>query len=253
MCGRFALITPPDSLRKLLDFSNQANFSPNFSPRFNIAPTQPITIVKQVAGHREASLVTWGLIPAWLKPDRVEEMMKKPQHNARGETVSEKPFFKTSFQHHRCLIPADAFYEWNPKTRQPYCVRKCDQEPFMMAGIWAQWSGADGSEIESCAVITTVANETLSPVHHRMPVMVSSQNWDRWFTTAPQKSARLQELLVPAAEEDFAAYPIARDVNRVANDSSDLWRQVTPEQIADDQPEQENKKPTEQDGQMDLF
>ncbi|MGC6512810.1 MAG: SOS response-associated peptidase [Parvibaculales bacterium] len=224
MCGRFALTTPPESLRKLLDFTNQ----PNFPARYNIAPTQPVQIIRQPSGACELATVRWGLVPGWMKPEKVAESQQRPQHNARGETVAEKPFFKQAFAARRCLIPADAFYEWNPKSRQPFCVRRRDEAPFMMAGLWEFWEGADGSEIESCAVITTEANETLSEVHHRMPVMLEPGHWGDWLGAAGREVDSLVSLLRPAPETDFHAYPISKDVNKVSNDTSALWHETVP-------------------------
>ena len=243
MCGRYALITPPESLRKLLDFTNQ----PNFPARYNIAPTQPVQILRQPAGSRELATVRWGFVPSWLKPEQVAQS-QRPQHNARGETVAEKPFFRDSFAHHRCLIPADAFYEWNPKTKQPFCVRRRDGAPFMMAGLAAFWQGADGSEIESCAVITTQANETLSPIHHRMPVMLAQKDWADWLETPAGKAKNLQPLLTAAPEADFEAVAIDRAVNKLENDSPNLWQAVEVETKPREPAVTQKPNP-----QMDLF
>ncbi|MDD9841418.1 MAG: SOS response-associated peptidase [Alphaproteobacteria bacterium] len=229
MCGRFALITPSESLRQMLDFTNQ----PHFQPRYNIAPGQSIAIICQAASVRACVNAYWGLIPQWLKLPLKQSLKQKtkysPQHNAKGETVHEKPFFKNAYRYRRCLIPADAFYEWRKSDKQPFCVRRCDQEPFIMAGLWEESVDAKGQKITSCAIITTQANAALSPIHARMPVILESQNWDRWLTTAPQKAERLSELLIPAAEEDFAAYPISKAVNQLANDNYKLWQQASPQ------------------------
>jgi len=239
MCGRFALITPSDSLRQMLDFTNQ----PHFQPRYNIAPGQEIVIIRQAASVRESITAYWGLIPQWLKlpAKRLAKQKTKhsPQHNAKGETVHEKPFFKNAYRYRRCLIPADAFYEWRKADKQPFCVRRCDQEPFIMAGLWEESMDAKVQKIISCAIITTQANAVLSPIHARMPVILESKHWDRWLTTAPQKAERLSELLRPAFEEDFAAYPISKAVNQLANDNHKLWQQapsqLTEEQLAEEQ------------------
>lgn len=249
MCGRFALATPPEKLRQLLDFKNQ----PNFPPRYNIAPSQPVLAIRQPSGSREAALLQWGLVPGWMKPERLADTGNRPQINARGETVHEKPFFRDAYKHRRCLIPADAFYEWQRRpssAAQPYCVRRRDTQPFMMAGIWDLWQGADGSEIESCAVITTAANQTLTPVHHRMPVMLAQDHWESWLATPSHKSAAfssLSSLLVPAPEHDFTAYPVSKEVNKVSNDSAALLTETLP--VADKAKPEKKKS----DDQMDLF
>ena len=167
MCGRFALNSPPQALRELVDFSNLLNFP----PRYNIAPSQPVQILRATP-QTEMAMAQWGLVAPWLKPEQLKDKSNRPQINARAETVMEKPSFKNAFKRRRCLIPADVFYEWDRKTGQPYLIRRRDGQPFLMGGLWEIWNGADGSEIESCAIITVAANDTLSHFHHRMPSMI---------------------------------------------------------------------------------
>ena len=225
MCGRFALVTPPQALSDLVDFSNLLNFP----PRYNIAPSQPVNIVRATP-QNEMAMVQWGLVAPWLKPEQLREKNIRPQINARGETVMQKPSFKNAFRRRRCLIPADGFYEWDRKSGQPYLIRRRDGQPFFMAGLWEVWSGADGSEIESCAIITVAASATLSDFHHRMPAMILPRQADDWLHCPETRTASLQPMLRPAPANDFEALPIAKRVNKVAEDAADLWQEsrVTP-------------------------
>ena len=218
MCGRFALATPPEALRQLVDFSNRMNFP----ARYNIAPTQPVSIIRQVPAQ-EMALVSWGLVPPWLKPEQVEDKSSRPQINARAETVTEKPSFKNAFRRRRCLIPADAIYEWDRSVGQPYRIHRQDGAPFFMAGLWEIWSGADGSEIESCAIITTAANDALSAVHHRMPAVIDPAEAEAWLATPETQAETLLPLLGEAPQQAMTATPISKRVNKVSEDDAGLW------------------------------
>jgi len=237
MCGRFALVSPPETVRQLVDFINR----PNFPPRYNIAPTQAVAIVR-ASPQNELALAQWGLVPAWMKPEQVAERGSRPQINARGETITEKPFFKNAFRRRRCLIPADGFYEWDRKIGQPYLIHRVDQQPFFMAGIWEIWSGADGSELETCAIITVAANDRLASVHHRMPAMIAPQHAADWLHTPETQTDSVIPLLVPAPEPDFTTRPISRRVNKASEEGADLWRE---EHVAPDPPKTKR--------QLDLF
>lgn len=225
MCGRFALATPPEALRQLVDFSNRMNFP----ARYNIAPTQPVSIIR-AEPEQKMALVSWGLVPPWLKAAQVEDKASRPQINARAETITQKPSFKNAFRRRRCLIPADAIYEWDRKIGQPYRIHRLDEQPFFMAGIWEIWSGADGSEIESCAIITTAANDTLSDVHHRMPALIAPHQAADWLHTAETKAETLLPLLGDGLQTEMTATPISKRVNKVSEDDADLWQthRITP-------------------------
>ena len=218
MCGRFALATAPEDLRQMVDFSNRINFP----ARYNIAPAQPVSVIRAVPG-REMALVQWGLVAPWLKPEQVMDKAARPQINARAETITEKPSFKNAFRRRRCLIPSDGIYEWDRSIGQPYRIYRADGKPFFMAGIWEIWNGADGSEIESCAIITAAANDRLSPIHHRMPAVIEPQMAEPWLLTPETEAEKLLPLLQPAAEDVFTATPISKRVNKVVEDDADLW------------------------------
>ncbi len=241
MCGRYAITTPPDAMRDLFGYPEL----PNFPPRWNIAPTQPVPIVRSRGqGIRQFALVRWGLVPDWAR-----EVGPKPLFNARGETVAEKPAFRSAFKRRRCLVPADGFYEWKAdavQPKQPYLIRRCDRSPMAFAGIWEHWQSAEGSELESCSIITTCANATLAPLHSRMPVVLDQADWETWLDTSETLTGNAQDLLVPAPDDLLDAVPVSRRVNSVANDDATLQEGVDPEQAG------EQGKPGP-DTQMSLF
>lgn len=244
MCGRFSITTPPEALRALFNYVEQ----PNFPPRYNIAPTQPVPIVTLMNGKRHFKLVRWGLVPSWAK-----ELPKTVLNNARAETINEKPSFRGGIRHRRCLIPTDGFYEWQAKDsgpKQPYLIRRRDQQPFAMAGIWEDWLTADGSELDSCAIITTAANDTMAPVHARMPVILDPSDWDEWLDTAETRAKDAMKLLKPASNELLETIPISTRVNKVSEDDEGLLVfQEAPDKII----EKEKQPKKKNDDQLDLL
>ncbi len=222
MCGRFAITTPPEAVRSYFGYSEQ----PNFPPRYNIAPTQPIPVVRMNAGVREFVLVRWGLVPSWMK----QINPSKPLINARAETLLEKPSFKRAAMRRRCLLPADGFYEWQRckgAAPKPYFIRRKDGGLFALAGIWEHWQGADGSEIESAAIITTRANQTLAPIHHRMPVILDKATQERWLNVAEFSATEVYQHLKPADSDLLTAYPVSPRVNKVVNDDAELLEELS--------------------------
>lgn len=232
-------------MRNLFGYVEQ----PNFPPRWNIAPTQPVPVIRgDVDGQRHFVLVRWGLVPDWAK-----EVSTVPLFNARGETVAEKPAFRSAFKRRRCLVPADGFYEWHTTAtatgkgrKQPYLIRRRDRAPMAFAGIWEHWQSPEGSELESCAIITTSANATLAPLHHRMPVILAQRDWDIWMDTSERHTKEAQALIVPSADDLLDAVPVSTRVNAVANDDAGV--QAPPDE--EDTGKAESKKPNPQ---MSLF
>ena len=149
MCGRYAITTAPEAIRQLFRYLEQ----PNFPPRYNVAPTQPVPIVRMIEGKRQFALVRWGLIPAWVKDPRTFSLVI----NARGELVLDKPAFSNAMKYRRCLFPADGFYEWKREgeRKQPYFVRLKGGGPLAFAGLWESWMGPNGEEKETAAIVTT--------------------------------------------------------------------------------------------------
>ena len=208
MCGRFVRYSSWAELRQALRLLTVAELPPSH----NIAPTQQIFVAREHDGQREGVAMRWGLIPSWAKD------AKKPQINARGETVAEKPMFRSAFKKRRCLILADGYYEWKtigPKQKQPYFLRLKNGEPFTFAGIWETWKG-DGDAIDSCAIITTEANDLSRPIHDRMPVILRGTDADAWLDPDIADAKALVPLLRPFPAGEMAAFPVSSRVNKVS-------------------------------------
>ena len=200
MCGRYAVTSAPEAIRTLFAFAEQ----PNFPPRYNVAPTQPIAIIRLVNGKREFALVRWGLLPSWVKDPKNFSLLI----NARGESVMDKPAFKAAMKYRRCLVPADGFYDWKATgtRRQPYYVRAKSGQPLAFAGLWETWTGPNGEELETVAIVTTRANGTLAGIHDRMPVIVPPDDFDLWLNCAAVDAETAATLIVPAPDDLLEAY-----------------------------------------------
>jgi putative SOS response-associated peptidase YedK len=216
MCGRYTIVVTPQQLREIFDYPEQ----PNFPPRYNVAPTQPIPIVRLINGQRHFALVRWGLLPSWVKDPKAFSLLI----NARGETVHEKPAYKAAMKRRRCLIPADGFYEWQAggARKQPYYIRPKSGGPLAFGGLWETWIGPNGEELETTAIVTTTANETLKPIHDRMPVIIAPEQFDLWLGNGDEDTKAATGLIKPAPDELLEAIPVSADVNRVANDNPSL-------------------------------
>jgi putative SOS response-associated peptidase YedK len=213
MCGRFTLEKSIGSLGSLFHIQAVAEQP----ARYNIAPTQPIVAVRQSEEDREPELVMlrWGLIPAWAKEPAAMPLLI----NARSETAASKPAFRTALRRRRCLVPADGFYEWQQTAgrKQPFHMRRRDGAPFALAGLWERWEGPDGC-IDSCALLTTAANELMRPIHERMPVILDPPDYGLWLDPAVQDVELIQSLLRPYPAEAMIAYPVSPAVNNARND-----------------------------------
>lgn len=218
MCGRFTLTINPADLQDA--FSNY-NFPVRFAPRFNIAPSQPILAIPN-DNKLAADFFVWGLIPMWAKDPTIGSRLI----NARGETLAEKPSFRGSYRHKRCLILADGFYEWksvgDKKTKTPYYIHMQDRQPFAMAGLWDSWESPDGSSLKTCTIITTTPNELMETIHDRMPVILHPRDYAKWLDAAPQTPENLQPLIKPFNADAMSAYPVSTLVNKPANDTPEL-------------------------------
>ena len=212
MCGRYFLTTPGDVLAAELELESV----PEVEPRYNIAPSQPVAIVRAAGPGRELAQVTWGLIPGWAK----ERAIGNRLINARGETVAEKPSFRDAFRKRRCLIPADGFYEWKKLTtgKQPFVLRRKGGGPIAFAGLWSSWKNPESGEaFETCAIVTTTPNELAATVHDRMPVLLGTGARSTWLDSAAELEA-LSSLLAPSPAAEMEAYPVSRRVNDPGND-----------------------------------
>lgn len=218
MCGRYRL-----SRRKqiIAEHFDSASGEEDWSPRYNVAPTQPVPIIRQhpKEPRRELSLVRWGLIPWWAKDASGAARMI----NARSETAATLPAFRDALQSRRCIVPADGFYEWlrAGKTKQPYCFEVSDGELFAFAGLWERWKDAHGNVLKTCAILTTTPNSVTSAVHDRIPVILSPDAYDVWLDPGMSDVRAASELLKPYDARLMRSYPVSARVNSVANDDAE--------------------------------
>ena len=250
MCGRYTVIANPEALRALFGYDEQ----PNFPPRYNVAPTQPIAIVRLVDGKRHFALVRWGLLPSWVKDPKTFTLLI----NARGETVCDKPAYRAAMKRRRCLIPADGFYEWQKAgdRKRPFYVHAKSGEPLAFAGLWETWQGPNGEELETAAIVTTAANGTLKPIHDRMPVIVPGEAFDLWLNCTDVDAKTAEALIAPAPEGLLEAYEISTAVNRTANDNPKLLEPAgatPPEPVMPPAPRPRVKRAKKDSGQGALF
>ena len=254
MCGRFLITSPPAALRQMFGYLEQ----PNFPPRHNIAPTQPIPVIIRENGVRRFRLMRWGLLPAWVKEPAKFSLLI----NARAETVTERPAFKNAMERRRCLIPADGYYEWQTaeKRKRPCFIHRRDGAPIGLAGLAETWIGPNGEELDTVAIITAPASADLALLHHRVPVTIAPDDFDRWLDCGANDGKTAMALLSAPHEGEFVWHEVSTRVNRAANDDPQLILPMTPEESA----AQENsavKKPmprkpapvTSEDGQGSLF
>jgi len=214
MCGRFTLTRFPDEWTELLDL-------PDFEipdARYNVAPGQHILTIIRDPEHKNPlpQMLHWGLLPHWAKDSK---QMQRPI-NARSESAAAKPFFRSAMRHHRCLIPADGFFEWADKgaKRRPYYFRMRDKSPFALGGLWDRWHGPGDELIDSCAILTTGPNSVLKPYHHRMPVILDTKDFKTWLNPDIQSATDVEHLMTPYDPEVMEAVPVSTYVNSPRND-----------------------------------
>ena len=220
MCGRFTLFTPASRLAEV--------FLPGellaATPRYNIAPSQPVLAVRPsaAAGRREFTMPRWGLVPPWARDAAIGNRLI----NARAETVAEKPAFRRAFRERRCLIPADGFYEWKREgaVKRPFYIRMRDGAPFAFGGIWERWEGIRGEAVETCAILTTEPNDLLAPIHDRMPLILPPEEYGRWLDPSVRVPESLAPLLRPFPPGAMEAYPVGRAVNNPLTDGPSCIR-----------------------------
>jgi putative SOS response-associated peptidase YedK len=226
-----------------------------FPPRYNIAPSQPVAIVRNTPKHeREMALVRWGLIPAWVKDPRTFSLLI----NARGESVLDKPAFRNAMKRRRCLFPADGFYEWEHRgeRKRPYFVRLKGGGPLAFAGLWESWIGPNGEEQETAAIVTTTASRSIAHIHDRMPVIVPPEAFDFWLD--PKVDAQTATAVIqPARDALIEYYEVSRAVNRTENDTPMLVEPLrapeTEETAAALAKRVKKEKEKKDDGQASLF
>ena len=231
MCGRFRLSRRKQIVEEYFDTAISSE--EDWSPRYNIAPTQPVAVIRQNPKEpvRKLSLMRWGLIPSWAKdPFAAASMI-----NARSETASTKPAFRDALKSRRCLIPADGFYEWarTGKAKQPYCFEVNEGELFAFAGLWDRWKDAGGKSVETCSILTTTPNAVTSPVHDRMPVILDPDAYDVWLDPGMRNAAAVSELLKPFDARLMRSYPVSTRINSVINDDEACSAPVELAQVKD--------------------
>jgi putative SOS response-associated peptidase YedK len=214
MCGRYRLSRRKQIIEEHFD---SVSGEEDWNPRYNIAPTQPVPVIRQnpKEPRRELSLMRWGLIPSWAKdPSGAAKMT-----NARSETAAKIPAFRDAMKSRRCLIPADGFYEWQRigKTKQPYCFEIVDGKLFAFGGLWDRWKDPSGNWVKSCSILTTTPNAVTSGIHDRMPVILNPDGYDLWLDPGMGDVDALSELLKPS-DAPMRRFPISTRINYVAND-----------------------------------
>lgn len=204
-------------MRRLFGYGGPAL---NLPARYNVAPTQEMPVVRKGAESPRALVrMKWGLIPSWAKDASVASKMI----NARGETIAEKPSFRSAFAKRRCLIPADGFFEWSTRegAKQPYLIGFDDRRPFAFAGLWERWTGGEAPMV-TFTIVTTEATEALRPIHHRMPVILPPEAYDDWLNVDEVAPDAAQRLIGSFDAADFGARPVSNRVNNVRNDDPDV-------------------------------
>jgi putative SOS response-associated peptidase YedK len=246
MCGRYVITIAPDDLRTLLGYQEQ----PNFPARYNVAPTQPVPIIRVVEGERHFALVRWGLVPTWVKDPRAFSLII----NARGETVLDKPAFRHAIKRRRCLVPANGFYEWrrDGDRKRPCFVRLRSGQPMIFAGLWETWMGPNGEEVDTMAIVTTIASRSIAHIHDRMPVIVPPDAFAFWLDCANVDAQSATAIIQPTPDDQLEAYEVSTAVNHTANDAPDLIAPHTAPTEPEPAPKRA-RKPKSDDGQASLF
>lgn len=232
MCSRYSLTSPHEAVRAYFDYGNEHPFP----PRYNIAPTDPVAIVRRGARHaRELVLVRWGLIPGWVKdPGQFATLI-----NARSETLREKPSFRTALRHKRCLVPANGFYEWvgAKGAKRPHYIHRAEWRaeapddnvpPLAFAALYEDWLGPDGSEIETMAIITVPSNRVVGQLHDRMPALLQPDEFDAWLDVKSVRDHEAVQLLRPAADGALAVTEVSREVNSPRSEGEHLLQPANP-------------------------
>ena len=222
MCGRYALYGPVSRLRERFDAELEGF---DFTPRYNAAPMQWLPVIRQrPGGVRVLHLLRWGLVPSWAK----EEAIATKTINARGESVADKPSFRTAFRRRRCIVPINGFYEWQTVAggKQPFYIHPVGEEFFGLAGLWERWMRpADGESIDTFTLITTTANAAIRPLHDRMPVILAPADYAAWLSAGTALD-QVQRLIQPCPEGLLAAHPVSTAVGNVRNVGPELIRAV---------------------------
>jgi putative SOS response-associated peptidase YedK len=220
MCGRYALTA---TLERLVELFRLAGRRVNLPPRWNIAPTQDAPVIRLENGERKLEMLRWGLVPYWAEDPSVGNRMI----NARGETVAEKPAYRAAFRSRRCLVPADAFYDWpeEGKDKRPFLFRQADGAPFAFAGLWEKWVPKDGGVLESFTIVNCAAGPWMSRYHSRTPVLIMPADYEAWLDPAGDPV----KFIKPPPDDLLTATRVSTYVNKPANDDANCFTQALDE------------------------
>jgi len=220
MCGRFVLIANPDVIQTAFDLTTMPA---SLSARYNIAPTQPVAVITNEHPD-ELTFYKWGLIPSWSKDMTAASKLI----NARSESAAEKPSFRSAFKRRRCIIPSDGYYEWQQRAGEkiPMFIHMKNRAVFGLAGLWEVWHSPDGSEVRTCTILTTDANDFMQTIHNRMPVILHKEDYPLWLSSDEEPTPVLQALMQPYSGDDLTAYAVSKMVNKPVNDSPELIQPV---------------------------
>ena len=228
MCGRYVSVSSPSLLAA--HFGAEEVRTEDVEANYNVTPRAEVPIVAVSRGVRVLDRVRWGLVPFWAKDLSIGDKLI----NARAETVATKPAYRRAFERRRCIIPADGFYEWRAeegsKQRQPFFIRRRDGEPLAFAGVWEAWYDPNvdaPTRLRSCAIVTTIANEELAPLHHRMPVVLPAPVWGEWLDPRRNDVASAQRLCAPLPDGELVFHPVSKLVNKPDNNGPELLDEVS--------------------------
>jgi putative SOS response-associated peptidase YedK len=233
MCGRIALFSPPTRLARFLDAALAAGLDPEGHPSWNVGPQRRLFGVIEHDGARVLDRYRWGLVPSWAKDASIGNRL----FNARGETVAEKPSFRSAFAKRPCVIPVDGFYEWDHRpgrNRQPHFFTREDEEPLLLAGLYEHWRNPEDLGVEplaTCTVITTAPNVDMDEIHDRMPVVLALSDVETWLNVADYGPDERMLLLRPAPEGTLSHYGVGTAVGSVKNDGPELTEPVEPQSL----------------------
>ncbi len=221
MCGRYAFYEHQELSERLTNVSLDTAFFDRFRPTWNAAPSQVLPVIVEDEGRVTVRGMTWGLIPKWTKPG---ERPKVAPINARSETISDKPMFRSLVKYRRCLVPANGFYEWkrSPEGKQPFYIEPSGHQLMLFAGVFDEAKGVGGDPLESFSIITTRANDTMSTLHDRMPVILDDNDLEAWLDRDLTEFEPLEQLMRPAPDDAIQIHEVSREVNNARHNDPGL-------------------------------
>lgn len=218
MCGRYSLSTDPQTIADFFGLDDP----PRIEPRYNIAPSQPIASIylPNADASRQLAFFQWGLVPFWAKDPSIGQRMI----NARSESAARKPAYRAAMRYRRCIVPATGFYEWQKRgsRKQPLFITLHDEPLMGLAGLWETWQSPDGSELDTCTILTCQPNDFMAQIHNRMPVILPREQYDAWLDPQMQDGGQAADLLQPYPADAMAAFEVSSRVNSPKNDDPSL-------------------------------